>query len=152
MMVGSAAGRAAAAAASSVASRARSCRAAQPPLGCASNAAAARGFAASAAGGDSTSGDGSSPSANDGDGGGTRARALSLYRQLLRGAEKMPTPNRRRHVARKTRSEFRANKGLTDPEEIQFCLRLADTNLDTVLLQAEHLTRLMRDPSYHADI
>jgi hypothetical protein len=141
-MVGSA-GRVAVAVASSVVSRARarSCRPA--PLDCASTALTARGLAASAGGGDDASG---------GIGGGTRARALSLYRQLLRGAEKMPTPNRRRHVARKTRSEFRANKGLTDPDEIHFCLRLADTNLDTVLLQAEHLTRLMRDPSYHADI
>ncbi len=34
---------------------------------------------------------------------------------------------------------------LTDPEEIEFCLRLADTNLDTVLVQAEHLTRLFND-------
>jgi len=82
----------------------------------------------------------------------TRIRALSLYRQLLRGAAKMPTPNRRKFVVKKTRTEFKANKHLTDPEEINFCLRLADTNLDTVLIQAEHLTRLMKDPNYHADI
>lgn len=82
----------------------------------------------------------------------TRLRALSLYRQLLRGAEKMPTPNRRKFVVKKTRIEFKANQHLTDPAEIEFCLRLADTNLDTVLLQAEHLTRLMKDPAYHADI
>jgi hypothetical protein len=31
-------------------------------------------------------------------------------------------------------------------------LRLADTNLDTVLIQAEHLTRLMKDPNYHVDL
>jgi Complex 1 protein (LYR family) len=82
----------------------------------------------------------------------TRSKALSLYRQLLRGAQQMPTPNRRKFVVRKTRTEFKASKHLEDPDEIQFCLRLADTNLDTVLLQAEHLTRLMRDPNYHADI
>lgn len=82
----------------------------------------------------------------------TRSRALSLYRQLLRGAAQMPTPNRRRFVIKKTRTEFKANKGLTDPDEIEFGLRLADTNLDTVLVQAEHLTRLMKDPNYHADI
>jgi hypothetical protein len=64
----------------------------------------------------------------------------------------MPTPNRQRHVVQKTRREFKANMNLTDPKEIDFCLRLADTNLDTVLLQAEHLTRLMKDPNYHADI
>lgn len=80
-----------------------------------------------------------------------RARVLSLYRQLLRAAEKMPTPNRRNFVIRKTRTEFKANKHLTDPEDIVFGIRLADTNLDTVMLQAEHLTRLMKDPNYHTD-
>lgn len=82
----------------------------------------------------------------------SRAQALRLYRQLLRGAEQMPTPNRRKFVVKRTRTEFKANKNLTDPDEIKFCLRLADTNLDTVVLQAEHLTKLMKDPTYHADI
>ena len=74
-----------------------------------------------------------------------RTRALSLYRQLLRSASKMPTPNRQNYVIQKTRDEFRANQHLTDNDEIEFCLRLADTNLDTVLVQAEHLTRLFND-------
>lgn len=82
----------------------------------------------------------------------TRIKCLSLYRQLLRAAEKMPTPNRRRFVIQKTRSEFRSNMHLLDPDAIQFCIRLADTNLDTVVIQAEHLTKLMGDPNYHADI
>jgi len=37
---------------------------------------------------------------------------------------------------------------LTDPEEIRFCLRLADTNVDTVLTQAEHLANLFNNPTY----
>jgi hypothetical protein len=82
----------------------------------------------------------------------TRLRALSLYRQLLRGAAKMPTPNRQQYVMRKTRVEYRANMHLTDPKEIEFCIRLADTNLDTVLVQAEHLSRLISDPNYMADV
>jgi Complex 1 protein (LYR family) len=81
-----------------------------------------------------------------------RTRVLSLYRQLLRAAEKMPTPNRQRFVKTKTRREFKANKNVTDAETIQFGIRLADTNLDTVLIQAEHLTTLMKDPNYHADL
>lgn len=81
----------------------------------------------------------------------TRIKVLSLYRQLLRAAEKMPTPNRRKFVIRKTRLEFKNNKDLTDAEQIQFSIRLADTNLDTVMIQAEHLTRLMKDPNYHTD-
>jgi len=64
----------------------------------------------------------------------------------------MPTPNRRKFVAKKTRTEFKSNAHLTDEKEIEFCLRLADTNLDTVLIQAEHLTRLMKDPNYHTDV
>lgn len=64
----------------------------------------------------------------------------------------MPTPNRQNFVAMKTRSEFKANKHLTDPSEIEFCLRLADTNLDTVLVQADHLTKLMSDKKYHTDL
>jgi hypothetical protein len=77
----------------------------------------------------------------------TRTRALSLYRQLLRGAQKMPTPNRQNFVRLKTQTEFRAGMNLTDPEEIEFHLRVADTSLDTVLVQAEHLTKLFRDQS-----
>ena len=51
-----------------------------------------------------------------------------------------------------TGTEFKANKHLTDPKEIEFCIRLADTNLDTVLIQAEHLTNLIRDPNYQTDV
>lgn len=82
----------------------------------------------------------------------TRAKALSLYRKLLRGAQKMPTPNRQNFVIRKTRQEFKASIGLTDNDEIHEAIRLADTNLDTVLVQAEHLTKLMKDPNYQVDI
>lgn len=78
----------------------------------------------------------------------SRSKALSLYRKLMRGAMKMPTPNRQNFVIRKTRTEFKAAMGLTDPEEIHEAIRLADTNLDTVLVQAEHLTKLMQDPKY----
>ena len=81
----------------------------------------------------------------------TRARALSLYRQLLRGAEKMPTPNRQDFVKKKTQVEFRSAVAVTDEEEIEFHLRLADTSLDTVLVQAEHLTKLFRDPRVQGD-
>jgi hypothetical protein len=81
----------------------------------------------------------------------TRMRALSLYRQLLRQGQKMPTPNRRKFVITKTRKEFKLHKDLTDPEEILFHLRLADTNLDTVMVQAEHLTKVMKDPNYKVD-
>jgi predicted PhzF superfamily epimerase YddE/YHI9 len=82
----------------------------------------------------------------------TRAKVLSLYRKLLRGGQKMPTPNRQNFVIRKTRTEFKAQIKLEDPEAIKQAIRLADTNLDTVLVQAEHLTKLMKDPNYQVDI
>lgn len=82
----------------------------------------------------------------------TRSRALSLYRQLLRSAMKMPTPNRQQYVIRKTREEYRANMHITDSNEIDFLIRLADTNLDTVMVQAEHLTALFREESKNADL
>ena len=82
----------------------------------------------------------------------TRARALSLYRQLLRAAQKMPTANRRNFVVNKTRDEYRDNMELMDAEQIEFHLRLADTHLDTVIVQAEHLTKLNNDPTYINDI
>ena len=64
----------------------------------------------------------------------------------------MPTPNRQNFVIRKTRAEFKANIHLNDSDKINECIRLADTNLDTVLVQAEHLTKLMKDPNYQVDI
>jgi hypothetical protein len=70
------------------------------------------------------------------------------WRALLRGAKKMPTPNRKNFVINKTRAEYRVNMHLSNPEEIEFCLRLADTNVDTILTQAEHLTNLFNDPTY----
>jgi len=81
-----------------------------------------------------------------------RAKALHLYRKLLRAALKMPTPNQQNFVIRKTRHEYRENMSLTDPKEIDFLQRLAETNLDTVLVQAEHLTRLYEDPSNQDDL
>jgi hypothetical protein len=82
----------------------------------------------------------------------SRTKALSLYRKLLRAAMRMPTPNRRNFVVRKTRIEFKTSMTLTDADAINEAIRLADTNLDTVLVQAEHLTKLMKDPNYQADI
>jgi hypothetical protein len=43
----------------------------------------------------------------------------------------MPTPNRQNFVMRKTRTEFKASVGLTDPDEIKEAIRSADTNLDS---------------------
>jgi len=58
---------------------------------------------------------------------------------------KMPTPNRQKYIMTRVRDEYKSNMKITDPKEIEFCIRLADTNLDTILVQAEHLTRLFND-------
>ena len=68
----------------------------------------------------------------------TRSRALSLYRQLLRAAEKMPTPNRRNFVRKKTRTEFKANKHLADPEVRNKELNNIYSMADTTFIKASH--------------
>jgi hypothetical protein len=60
----------------------------------------------------------------------------------------MPTPNRTNYILTKTRNKYLGHAKLTDKMEIEFQLQLADTNLDTVLVQAKHLTRLFCDPDY----
>ena len=82
----------------------------------------------------------------------TRARALSLYRKLIRSAAEMPTPNRQNYIISKTRDEYRANKNITDPEQIEFLVRLADTNLDTIMVQSAHLTKLFHENSKNTDL
>mmetsp|Transcript_38587 Transcript_38587/g.38949 ORF Transcript_38587/g.38949 Transcript_38587/m.38949 type:complete len:88 (-) Transcript_38587:1950-2213(-) len=82
----------------------------------------------------------------------TRTKALSIFRKLMRAAMKMPTPNRQNFVIRKTRTEFKAAISLSDSDAINEAIRLADTNLDTVMVQAEHLTKLMNDPTYQSDV
>ena len=64
----------------------------------------------------------------------------------------MPTPNRQNYIVSKTREGYRSNIALSDPEEIEFLIRLADTNLDTVLVQAEHLTKLFHENSKNTDL
>ena len=64
----------------------------------------------------------------------------------------MPTPNRQNFIIHKTKEGFRENLHLTSKEEIEFQLRLGDTHLDSVLVQAEHLTTLRKNPDYFHDI
>jgi len=82
----------------------------------------------------------------------TSATARRIFRKLMRAAMKMPTPNRQNFVIRKTRTEFKAAISLSDSDAINEAIRLADTNLDTVMVQAEHLTKLMKDPNYQSDV
>ncbi len=65
---------------------------------------------------------------------------------------KMPTPNRQNYIIRKTREEYRSNVMIRDEKEIDFLIRLADTNLDTILVQASHLTKLFNENNKNADV
>ena len=68
--------------------------------------------------------------------------ALVLYRQILRAAQGFPTPTRREFVWRRARSEFEAGRSLLDPGEIERALQLAGTQLQTLQVQAPHLSKL----------
>ena len=57
-------------------------------------------------------------------------------------ARLMPSLNRRRFVERKARSEFETHRGTTEPSERSFQLDLARTQLENVVLQAQHLSQL----------
>ncbi len=65
---------------------------------------------------------------------------------------KMPTPNRQNYIIRKTQEEYRANVMINDEKEIDFLIRLADTNLDTILVQASHLTKLFNENNKNTDV
>ena len=79
-----------------------------------------------------------------------RSRALSLYRQLLRAARGVPTEHRRSYIARRTRGEFEDSRWERQPAQVDFLLQLAETHLDTVLIQAGHLQEQVDDPRFAA--
>ncbi|KAF0852857.1 mitochondrial Complex1_LYR family protein [Andalucia godoyi] len=65
---------------------------------------------------------------------------IGLYRSLIRAGQHMPTENRRQFIVHRTRAEFRENMHETDTEKIQFLYALGETHLETVKIQAAHLT------------
>ena len=70
------------------------------------------------------------------------AEAISLYRQILRAAKLMPTELRQLHVERKARKEFEEARH-ADRSQQQFLLALANTQIDNIRAQAQHLQRLV---------
>lgn len=54
----------------------------------------------------------------------------------------MPTTNRVGWVKAKTQRDFRKYKDLTDEKEIDLYLIVGETNLDSVEIQAAHLTKM----------
>ncbi|XP_053402612.1 LYR motif-containing protein 4-like [Mercenaria mercenaria] len=60
----------------------------------------------------------------------TRAQTLSLYRRLIRECKKFNSYNFRMYALEKTRYEFRANKEVTDQQQVLALLGKAQENLD----------------------
>ncbi|TYZ57842.1 hypothetical protein PybrP1_011216 [[Pythium] brassicae (nom. inval.)] len=77
------------------------------------------------------------------------SEALRLYRAIYRAAAQMPTRDRRNYVRRRLRFEYEEHRQETRPERIAFLLRLAETQLETVEVQAAHLTSTFSSPNYH---
>jgi hypothetical protein len=79
---------------------------------------------------------------------GTVAHDIDLHRHAnsnrgaQQAAEKMPTNNRVGWVKAKTQRDFRKYQGLTDEKEIDLHLIVGETNLDSVEIQAAHLTKM----------
>eukprot|EP00128_Syssomonas_multiformis_P016911 Colp12_sorted_trinity150504_noHs@25670 len=71
-----------------------------------------------------------------------KLEVLRLYRDILKAARLMPTQNRRDFIQKKARAEFKKSKNVTDSEEQAFLFNLGETQLDTIQLQAQHLTQL----------
>ncbi|CAI5700587.1 unnamed protein product [Peronospora effusa] len=79
----------------------------------------------------------------------TRLEALRLYRAIYRMAGKLPTRDRINYVRRRLRHEYDEARQETDPERVTFLLRVAETQLETVQVQAEHLRSIFARPDYH---
>ncbi|KAK9460879.1 complex 1 protein-domain-containing protein [Lipomyces oligophaga] len=54
---------------------------------------------------------------------------LNLYRSFLRTARGFSAYNFREYALRRTKDAFHMNKDLTDPEEVQMCLKKANEEL-----------------------
>ena len=72
----------------------------------------------------------------------SRSRALALYRNILRARRQLPSQNRRDFVRTKARAEFDAHKGETDTTAIEQALAYGEFMLETLGVQATHLTEL----------
>eukprot|EP01111_Echinosteliopsis_oligospora_P011256 TRINITY_DN3670_c0_g1_i1.p1 TRINITY_DN3670_c0_g1~~TRINITY_DN3670_c0_g1_i1.p1 ORF type:complete len:106 (-),score=31.77 TRINITY_DN3670_c0_g1_i1:72-389(-) len=57
----------------------------------------------------------------------------------------MPTKNRRAWIKKKAQIGFKEKKNLTDSEDIDFHIRLAETHLESVKVQSSHLQLYIDD-------
>jgi len=64
-----------------------------------------------------------------------RAQTLQVYKQLMRHGRDYQGYNVREYIQRRVRDEFKQNKGLTDPDQIERCLAKAQRELEVVRRQ-----------------
>lgn len=53
--------------------------------------------------------------------------------------------NRQQHIQTKARHDFKQMKSETDPSAVEFHVRLAETQLDNVMMQRQLLTQLAHE-------
>ena len=70
-------------------------------------------------------------------------KVFSLYRSLLRASRIMPTKNRELWCSKQARLEIEKERDETDPEQIEFLIRVGYGHEDTIITQAKHLTELL---------
>ena len=63
-------------------------------------------------------------------------QAINLYRNLLRYGKKFSNYNFREYALRRTREDFRLNRGVTDPSKIADLIASGRKELDIVKRQA----------------
>ncbi|KAN0055587.1 hypothetical protein ACTA71_008703 [Dictyostelium dimigraforme] len=77
-----------------------------------------------------------------------KKKILKLFRNILRERLGLPTENRREYILIKTRQEFRKAKNETDPKKLRGLTIIGNTQLDTVIIQAKHLSSILeREPT-----
>lgn len=74
-----------------------------------------------------------------------RLRALAAYRSIWRASRAFPNDERIAFVRLKLRTGYEENRGLVDPQQIDFALQLAELQLDNVEHQAGHLSHLAQE-------
>ncbi|KAM9998195.1 hypothetical protein ACTFIY_007858 [Dictyostelium cf. discoideum] len=79
-----------------------------------------------------------------------KKKILKLFRNILRERLGLPTENRREYILIKTRQEFRKAKNETDPKKLRGLTIIGNTQLDTVIVQAKHLSSILdREPTQY---
>lgn len=67
---------------------------------------------------------------------------LGIFRSLLHASTKMPQYHQREYLFSQIKSEFRSNKSLDDPKELETCIRVGKGQIDTIEQYALTLSQL----------